>query len=105
MSLSDLKLSIKSLEKNLALIKKEITNDINQDFLKLIKETKEHKQWYNDGKCYKCGGSVYPRDSGNLGSIWRCKACHKDVYDDALHDYYFEPIIKKILKLAEEMSL
>ena len=105
MSLSDLEISIKGLEKNLALIKKEITNDINQDFLKLIKETKDRKRWWDLGKCYKCGGQVYPSNSSHLGSAWRCKSCSKDLYDDAIHDYYFGPIIDKILKLAEEMSL
>lgn len=105
MSLSELENSIKGLEKNLALIKKEITETINQDFLKIIKETKDRKEWYKTGKCYKCGGDVYPVNSGYLDSTWTCKTCGKDLYNDYIYDYYYSPIIKKILKLAEEMSL
>ncbi len=103
--LSDLEISIKSLEKNFEIIKKEIISTFNQDFLEILKEAVKRKKWYLGGRCYKCGGIVKWSNDKGLWSAVRCTHCGKELYDDAPHSYYYDPLIIKLLKLAEEMSI
>lgn len=102
---ADLNIAIKNLEKNLGSIKKEIISTFNQDFLEILKEAVKRKKWYSAGRCYKCGGKVEWDNEKGLWSTARCNSCGKEVYDDSPHSYYYDPLIIKLLKLAEEMSL
>jgi len=85
-------------------IRAEMWKNINLEFNDLLKETKERNQWHENGKCYKCGGNIsisynekYPK---SMYVVMTCEKCGKEIFNDAPFDYYFAPIIKKLLDIA-----
>lgn len=78
---------------------------IAQKFYVIVKETKNRKKWFEEGKCYHCGGSVELKfkESGIL-SEFICQSCFKSVYTDVHYEYYFKPIINSLLELYEEIN-
>lgn len=93
---------------------KELTNALNlliakaeihkflKEFQEIVNETKKRKEWFDKGLCYNCGGKPEPKDKNNIDTIWTCQKCGKDLYNDICWEYYYDPIIKKILELIVE---
>jgi len=103
--ITDLETAIKNMGNVLSQTKKEIVATINQDFLKILKEAKKTENWYKAGRCYKCGGTVKCDNNLGLWSSVHCEHCGKELYADAFYEYYYAPLIEKLLKLADKMLL